>query len=83
MRTLLVLAIGLAGSFGVVYLTKVLGKGTVTGAITFLGLWLVFCIFDYMAGVRAGYSPLEELGIHLVLFTIPAFGGWFAARLLS
>jgi len=83
MRTLIVLAAGFVVAFGVVYAAKAMGRGTVAGAIAFILLWLIFTTIDYAGGVKAGYSPLEELGIHLVVFTLPAFGAWLAARWLA
>jgi len=83
MRTLIVVLIGLVLSFAFVFMSSHLGRGKVTGAILFIGLWLVFCGFDYSNGVKAGYSAIDELGIHIALFTLPAIGAWLAARFLS
>ena len=80
MRTVIALAIGLALSFGFVFAAGFLGRSRVTGALLFIALWLVFCVIDYTNGVKAGYSAVEELGIHLLLFTLPAFGAWLFAR---
>jgi hypothetical protein len=82
-RTLIVLLIGLALSVGMVYAGKALGRGTVNGALLFIGLWMIFTVIDYYAGVNSGYSALEELGIHLVVFIVPAVGAWLAARWLA
>ena len=83
MRTLIAVAVGLVLSFGFVFASNSLGKGKFAGAILFTGLWLVFCVVDYLNGVKAGYSAIDELGIHLLVFTLPAFGSWLAARLLA
>ncbi len=83
MRTLVVAGIGLVLAFGFVYAAKMMGKGTVAGAIAFLAVWLIFCANDFSRGVSAGYSALDELGIHLVLFAVAGFGAWAAARWLA
>jgi hypothetical protein len=83
MRTLISVTAGLVLSFVMVFASKALGRGTVAGAIAFLALWLIFCVVDFMNGVKAGYSALDELGIHILLFTVPAVGAWLAARFLS
>jgi len=82
MRTLVVTAIGLilAGAF--VFAASHLGKSKATGAIVFNVAWFLFCAVDYSNGVKAGYAEVDELGIHLLLFTVPAVGAWAAARFL-
>jgi hypothetical protein len=82
-RTLVAMICGLAGAFAFVFVSKTLNRGTIPGALTFVLVWLIFCGIDYSNGVKAGYSALDELGIHLLLFTVPAFAAWFAARLLA
>jgi len=83
MRTLIVVAIGLVLSVGFVFAASYLGKDKVIGAIVFISLWLIFCCFDYVNGVKAGYSAVGELGVHILLFVLPALGAWLAARFLS
>ena len=34
--------------------SKHVGKGKVAGAIFFIGLWLIFCGFDYIQAIKAG-----------------------------
>lgn len=82
MRTLIAVTIGLISSIGFVYVSKAIGRTPVSGAIAFIAVWLIFCVVDYSNGVKAGYSPLEELGIHLIVFAVPAVGAWLAARWL-
>ena len=82
MRTIIVIAIGLSLSFAVVFATSHVGKGKINGAILFIGLWLIFCAVDYSYGVKAGYSAVDELGIHILLFAFPAVGAWLAVRFL-
>jgi hypothetical protein len=74
--------VGLILAFGFVFAGTLLGKSKVTGAIIFLGLWLIFCAVDYSNGVKAGYSAVDELGIHILVFAVPAIGAWLAARFL-
>ena len=74
---------GLAGAFAFVFVSKTLNRGTIPGALTFVLVWLIFCGIDTFNGVKAGYSALDELGIHVFLFTVPAFAAWVAARLLA
>jgi hypothetical protein len=82
MRTLIVVGVGVALALGAVFAFSHLGKGKVTGALVFLAVWLIFCCVDYTNGVKAGYAAVDELGIHIVLFAVPALGAWFAARFL-
>ena len=82
MRTLIVIAIGLALSLAFVFAAGTLDKSKTTGAYFFIALWLGFCVIDFFLGVRAGYAPREELGIHAVLFTIPALSAYLMARFL-
>jgi hypothetical protein len=81
-RTLIVVAVGLMLSVAFVFATGYLGKGKVTGAIVFMAVWLIFCAIDYLNGVKAGYAAIDELGIHLLLFAVPAIGAWISARFL-
>jgi hypothetical protein len=81
-RTLIVVAVGLLLSAGFVFASSHLGKNKITGALLFIALWFIFCAIDYFNGVKAGYSTTDELGIHILLFTLPALGAWLAARFL-
>ncbi len=83
MRTLIAVAIGLAAAFAFVYAARVLHRSPASGALVFIACWFVFSGFDLAAGVRAGYSMVDELGIHLLVFILPATGAWAGARLLS
>jgi hypothetical protein len=79
-RTAIVILIGLFLSIATVFAANYAGKEKITGAVAFIALWFVFCAFDYANGVKAGYSAVEELGIHILLFTVPAISSWLAAR---
>jgi hypothetical protein len=43
----------------------------------FLIAWLLFCVIDWYVGVyRRGYSAIEELRIHAVIFAVPLVAVW-------
>jgi hypothetical protein len=81
-RTLVVAAIGLVLAAAVVLSAGYLGKNRMAGALLFIAVWFVFCAVDYSNGVKAGFGPLEELGIHLVIFMLPTIGAWATTRYL-
>ncbi|MEZ5398480.1 MAG: hypothetical protein R2729_02360 [Bryobacteraceae bacterium] len=83
MRTLIVIAIGVAAAFGFAYAAHALRRGSATGALVFICCWFVFCGFDLATGVRAGYALVDELGIHLAVFIAPAAAAWAATRWLG
>jgi hypothetical protein len=75
MRTLIIIAIGLA------LLGLCLGAGWLAGgpvkmkvaALVFIGLWFTAAAVNMYVGVaRAGYSFMEELPIFLLIFGAPA-----------
>jgi hypothetical protein len=81
MRTLIVILIGLLLSGVFVYGANFINKSRVNGFYAFLAVWLIFCAIDYYIGVfRAGYSALEELGVHLVVFAVPFAAAWYLSR---
>lgn len=81
MRTVTVVMIGLVVSFAFVFGATFIHKSKGVGAVWFMGVWLIFCLVDYCIGVfQAGYSPLDELGIHLIIFAVPAAAAYFLAR---
>lgn len=87
MRTLIVIVIGvvlaLTFVFGANYINKGKSEPIVNGLSWFIGLWLAFCVVDFCIGVfKAGYGPLEELGVHLVVFAVPVAAAWFLSRQL-
>jgi hypothetical protein len=81
-RTIVVVAIGWVLSGAFVLASGYLGKSRITGAIIFIAAWLIFCVVDYSNGVKAGYAAMDELGIHILIFTLPVIGAWVAARFL-
>lgn len=85
MRTLIIIAVGLILSFAFVFGANAINKGRgeslVNGAYWFIGLWLIFCVYDFYVGVfKAGYSVRDELAIHSIIFAAPAAAAWFLSR---
>jgi hypothetical protein len=75
MRTAIVILIGLATLAAFALLGPVVNAHVSrTGAAwVFLAAWFIFCIIDWYVGVyHAGYSAMEELRIHALVFAIPA-----------
>jgi FtsH-binding integral membrane protein len=53
----------------------------VNGGRLFILVWLVVSIANFSVGVFiAGYSVLTELGVHVVVFGLPAAVAWFMSR---
>lgn len=53
----------------------------VDGGHLFILVWLVVSIANFSVGVFiAGYSVLTELGVHVVVFGLPAAVAWFMSR---
>jgi hypothetical protein len=81
-RTLIVATMGLLLSGAFVFAFSHLARSKTTGAIVFIAAWLIFCVFDYSNGVKGGYPAIDELGIHILIFVVPATGAWIMARFL-
>lgn len=85
MLTVTVTMAGLAALFLFVLVSRLANKagGGANGARVFIWFWLVATAANGIMGVmRAGISPLLELGVFLVVFTIPATAAWYAAKQL-
>jgi hypothetical protein len=54
MRTPIVILVGLTLSTVFVFAAAFLGGSKIRGAYCFLVAWLIFCVFDYSNGVKAG-----------------------------
>jgi hypothetical protein len=78
MRTLVLILIGLV----VLALATGLSRPArrPLAALVFIGFWLVVCAINLAVGLSHGYSLGEELGVHLVLFGVPAAVAWFIRR---
>jgi hypothetical protein len=56
-------------------------RPAVDGAFLFIWVWLVVSVANFCVGVLiAGYSVLTELGVHVVVFGLPAGVAWFLSR---
>lgn len=82
MRTTIVIVIGLALAAALVFGANYLGKSKIGGFYAFAAAWLVFCAVDFYWGINSGYGWREELGIHAVVFAVPAVAAFLAARYL-
>ena len=60
-----------------------LSKPLAAGARRFIGVWLGACILHLGYGVLgAGYSLVSELGVHAIVFGLPAITAWILSRKL-
>ena len=47
----------------------------------FIGAWLGVCAVNFLIGVfGAGYSVATELGVHAIVFGVPAGLAWFLSH---
>lgn len=84
MRTLLMVAIGvvLALVFDVIIAAmhkRGIRRGA-GGAEPFIWIWLAVASVDFWVGVDAGNAVSLELGVHLLVFAVPAALAWYLAR---
>lgn len=57
------------------------GREVLNGLRVFLIVWAMVCLWNgYTGVVKAGYSVLAELAVHVVVFGLPALCAWLAAR---
>ncbi|MFN4282513.1 MAG: hypothetical protein ACK4NA_07730 [Alphaproteobacteria bacterium] len=87
MRTLVILAIGLAVMllFLVVahFVNKSRGAGFVDGGKLFIWFWLVATLLNGAYGFFAhGVSLLVEIAVFAILFGVPAGAAWYLSRLI-
>jgi hypothetical protein len=84
MRTLLMTVIGLAlaVAFDVVFeLLRRRGKSRgAEGARVFIWIWLAITIVDFWVGVEKGHAVSLELGVHTLIFVVPAAAAWYLSR---
>jgi hypothetical protein len=85
MHTLLLTLTGLILLSAFVFVAAALSKGKDSrkgdAAFLFICLWLIVSIVDFCVGVfMAGYSAVSELGVHLIIFGVPAAVAWYLAR---
>jgi hypothetical protein len=84
MRTLLMTVIGLALAVAFDVVLEMLrrrGKSRgADGAQLFIWIWLAITIVDFWVGVEEGHGVLLELGVHAVIFIVPAGAAWYLSR---
>jgi hypothetical protein len=84
MRTAIAISIGivLAFCFQAVASSVNRRRGTkaVVGPRWFLGFWLIASVVDLFIGVRAGHGVALELGVHALIFAVPATFAWYWNR---
>jgi len=84
MRTLLMTVIGVAFAVafdGVVAVLQQRDKSrTAGGAQLFIWIWLAITIVDFWVGVEEGHGVLLELGVHALIFVVPAAAAWYLSR---
>ncbi|WP_067643391.1 hypothetical protein [Dokdonella koreensis] len=78
MRTLVLILIGLVVLALATGLSRPVRRPL--AALVFIGFWLVVCAANLAVGLSHGYSLGEEIGIHLVLFGVPAVAAWVVRR---
>jgi choline-glycine betaine transporter len=81
MRTLLITAIGatlaLAFHFVVTALHQRGHARNTDGGRLFILIWMAIVIVDGWIGVDEGHGVLLEIGVHLVIFVVPAALAWY------
>jgi hypothetical protein len=84
MRTLLMTVIGVAFAVAfdvVVAMLQQRGKTRgADGARLFIWIWLAITIVDFWVGVEEGHGVLLELGVHTLIFVVPATAAWYLSR---
>lgn len=85
MRTLILTLIGILLLFALVASASAVNRRrharVMNGPRAFVFLWLGISIAHlYIGVVREGYPLLMELGIHAIIFGIPALLAWYISR---
>jgi len=84
MRTLLMVGIGLVLALFFDWIVAGLHKRESSrhgsGAELFLWIWIAVVSVDFWVGVDAGNGVLLELGVHVLVFALPAALAWYLAR---
>ena len=85
MHTLMVTSTGtvllLVFIFVASLINKRKNKRIVDGAWIFIWFWLAVSIINFCVGVFvAGYPLATELGVHIVVFGVPAGIAWYLSR---
>ena len=81
MRTAIAILIGIVLAFAVRALAAIVNRRPAAkasdGALWFIALWLVATVIDFFVGVSAGHGVALELGVHALIFAIPAAFAWY------
>jgi len=84
MRTLLITVIGLALAVAFDVVLEMLrrrGKSrSGDGARLFVWIWLAISIVDFWVGIEEGHGVSLELGVHALIFIVPAAAAWYLSR---
>lgn len=83
MRTLLMVLAGVVLALAFHLVAAALnrrGASRIDGARLFIWIWLAVASVDFWVGVDAGNSALLELGVHLLIFALPAALAWYLSR---
>ena len=84
MRTLLMTVIGVALAVAfdaVLEMLRRRGKSRgADGARLFIWIWLAITIVDFWIGVEGGHAVSLELGVHALIFIVPAAVAWYLSR---
>jgi hypothetical protein len=84
MRTLLMTVIGLALAVAfdaVLEMLRRRGKSRgADGARVFISIWLAITVVDFWVGVEEGHAVSFELGVHALIFIVPAAAAWYLSR---
>ena len=84
MRTLLMTVIGLALAVAFDVVLEMLrrrGKNrSADGARLFIWIWLAITAVDFWVGVEEGHGVSLELGVHALIFIVPAAAAWYLSR---
>jgi hypothetical protein len=74
MHTLIVTTVG----FVLLAIFLLGSKNKSSAAKRFIPVWLVLCVIHLAYGVlEAGYGLVDELGVHAVVFGVPALCAWW------
>ena len=84
MRTLLMMVVGVALAVAFDAVAALLNKRSpglaLDGGRLFIWTWLGIMIVDFYIGVSEGNTVLLELGVHALLFAVPAAVAWWLSR---
>ena len=84
MRTLLMTVIGIALAVAFTVVFEMLhrrGKSRdADGARLFILIWLAITVVDFWIGVEEGHAVSLELGVHALIFIVPAAAAWYLSR---